>query len=123
MAAADGASRAGVPARRRALGSRYRPVMRRARCAVPAAGIPAAVMNDGRTGDPGTAGAGRGEAGWRERLVAWAHLQVPPYQLEPGRPVREVLAGGGVARIAQARLAGPLRELVTAVLAQGGDDG
>ena len=51
MMAAVGLARARVSARRSASGSRYRPAMRRTRSATSAAGIPAAVTNNGRTED------------------------------------------------------------------------
>jgi hypothetical protein len=65
--------------------------------------------------------AGRADADRWERLVASAHLEVPPpYRPEPEQPVYQVRAGGHVAQVAERNLAGPLRELVTAVLAEGG---
>jgi hypothetical protein len=65
--------------------------------------------------------AGRVDAGWWEQLAASAHLEVPPpYRPEPGRPVYEVRAAGLAAYVAERDLAGLLRELVTAVLAEGG---
>jgi hypothetical protein len=64
--------------------------------------------------------AGRVDADWWEQLVASAHLEVPPpYRPEPGQPVYEVRAGGHVALVAEQDLAGPLRELVMAVVAEG----
>jgi hypothetical protein len=51
-----GSARARVSARRSASGSRYRPVMRRTRSAASAAGILAAVTNNGRTKDPRVTG-------------------------------------------------------------------
>ncbi len=64
---------------------------------------------------------GRVDADWWEQLAASAHLEVPPpYRPEPGQPVYEVRAGGHVALVAEQDLAGPLRELVFAVLAAGG---
>jgi hypothetical protein len=47
----------------------------------------------------------------------------PPYRPEPGLTVYEVRAGERVAQVAEGNLAGVLRELVTAVLAEGRDDG
>jgi hypothetical protein len=68
--------------------------------------------------------AGRVDADWWERLAASAHLEVPPrYQPEPGQPVYEVRVGERVAQVAEGNLVGPLRELVVAVLAEGGDGG
>jgi hypothetical protein len=59
--------------------------------------------------------------------VSWPpadHLELlPPYRPEPGQPVYEVRVGEGVAQVAEGSLGGVLRELVTAVLAEGGDDG
>ncbi len=68
--------------------------------------------------------AGRVDADWWERLAASAHLEVPPpYRPEPGHAVYEVRVGERVAQVAEGDLAGPLRELVTAVLAEGVDGG
>lgn len=67
---------------------------------------------------------GRVDADWWEQLAASAQLEVPPpYRPEPGRPVYEIRAGEHVAQVAEQDLTGPLRELVTAVLAEGGDGG
>jgi hypothetical protein len=67
---------------------------------------------------------GRVDADWWEQLAASAHPEVPPpYRPEPGQPVYEVRVGERVAQVAEGNLAGLLRELVTAVLAEGGDDG
>ena len=67
---------------------------------------------------------GRVDADWWEQLAAFAHLEVPPpYRPEPGQPVYEVRVGEHVAQVSEGDLAGPLRELVTAVLAQGGVGG
>jgi hypothetical protein len=67
---------------------------------------------------------GRVDADWWERLATSAHLEVPPpYRPEPGHAVYEIRAGGRVAQVAEGDLAGPLRELVMAVLAEGGDGG
>ena len=52
MVAAGGPARARVSARRSASGSGYRPARRRTRSAASAAGIPAAVTNNGRPEDP-----------------------------------------------------------------------
>ena len=63
---------------------------------------------------------GRLDAGWWEQLAASAHLEVPPpYRPEPGQPVYQVRAGEHVAMVAGQDLAGPLRELVAAVVAAG----
>ena len=67
---------------------------------------------------------GRIDADWWEQLAASAHLEVPPpYRPEPGQPVYEIRAGEHVAQVAEQDLAGPLQELVTAVLAEGGGGG
>lgn len=64
---------------------------------------------------------GRVDADWWERLAASARLEVPPpYRPEPGQPVYEIRAGEHVVQVAEQDLAGPLRELVTAILAEGG---
>lgn len=66
--------------------------------------------------------ASRDDGDWWERLAASAHLEVPPpYQPEPGQPVYEVRVGECVTHVAEGNLAGPLRELVVAVLAWGTD--
>ena len=52
MVTVGGPIRARWSARRRASGSRYRPVMCRTRSAASAAGIPAAVTNNGRAEEP-----------------------------------------------------------------------
>jgi hypothetical protein len=54
--AAGGSARARVPARRSASSGRYRPAMCHTRSAEYAAGIPAAVTDNGRTEDPRTTG-------------------------------------------------------------------
>jgi hypothetical protein len=67
---------------------------------------------------------GRVDGDWWEQLAASAHLEVPPpYRPVPGQPVYEIRAGGLVAHVAERDLAGPLRELVTAVIAEGWDGG
>lgn len=67
---------------------------------------------------------GRVDADRWERLAAAAHLEVPPpYRPEPGQMVYEVRVGERIAQVSEGDLAGPLRELVTAVLAEGGDGG
>jgi hypothetical protein len=66
--------------------------------------------------------AGRVDADWWERLAASAHLEVPPpYRPEPGESIYEIRAGERIAQVSEGDLAGPLRELVAAVLAEGGD--
>lgn len=68
--------------------------------------------------------AGRDDAGRWELLVERSGLGVPlPYRPEPGEPVYEVSAGGRLVQVAERDLAGPLRDLVTAVLALGGGSG
>jgi hypothetical protein len=44
----------------------------------------------------------------------------PPYRPDPGQPVYQISAGGHAAQVAEKDLAGPLRELVSAVLSEGG---
>jgi hypothetical protein len=62
--------------------------------------------------------AGRVDADWWERLAISAHLEVPPpYRPEPGQAVYEIRARGRVVQVSEGNLAGPLLELVTAVLA------
>ena len=58
-------------------------------------------------------------------MPASARLGVPPYQPEPGQPepaqpVYQIRAGENVAEAAEQNLSGPLRELVMAVLTEGG---
>lgn len=65
--------------------------------------------------------AGRGDAVRWEHLVARAALRVPPpYRPDPGEPVYHIAASGHAAQVAEKDLAGPLRELVMAVLADAG---
>jgi hypothetical protein len=62
-------------------------------------------------------------ARWHE-LVRRANLDLPPpYRPDPGRPVYQVISGDHSIQVAERGLVGPLRELVTAVLAEGGDAG
>ena len=64
--------------------------------------------------------AGRDDAARWERLAQQAALEVPPpYRPEPGQPVYQISAGGHAAQVAEKDLAGPLRELVSAVLSEG----
>ena len=64
--------------------------------------------------------AGRADAARGERLAQQAALEVPPpYRPEPGQPVYQISAGGHAAQVAEKDLAGPLRELVSAVLSEG----
>ena len=64
--------------------------------------------------------ASRADADRWEQLAASAHLEVPPpYRPEPGQPVYEIRIGEHVAQVAEKNLAGPLRELVIAVLTEG----
>jgi hypothetical protein len=66
----------------------------------------------------------RGDADGWEQLAASAHLEAPPpYRPEPGQPVYQIRAGEHVALVAEQDLAGPLRELVMAVVAEGWDGG
>ena len=51
-----------------------------------------------------------------------ANLAYPPsYRTDPGESVYEVHAGSAHVQVAERDLAGPLRELVMAVLAEGAD--
>jgi hypothetical protein len=67
--------------------------------------------------------AGREDAARWERLARQAALEVPPpYRPEWGQPVYQISAGGHAARIAEKDRAGPLRELVSAVLSEASHD-
>jgi hypothetical protein len=58
-------------------------------------------------------------ARWRE-LVSRANLKLPPpYRPDPGRPVYQVSDGEHSIQVAERGLAGSLRDLVAAVLAEG----
>lgn len=66
------------------------------------------------------------DTAWRDDAARWEQLAEqsalsvpPPYRPEPGQPVYEISAGGHLAQVAERDLAGPLRELVTAVLTEG----
>ena len=62
-----------------------------------------------------------GDADRRRELVEQAALDVPPpYRPVEGKPVYQVRAGGSEFMVAEPELAGPLRELVMAVLAADG---
>src|SRR5260221_8407706 len=64
--------------------------------------------------------AGRHDAARWEELVDQAGLGVaPPYRPRPGEAVYHIRAGELAVQVAERDLTGPLRELVTAVLAQG----
>jgi hypothetical protein len=64
--------------------------------------------------------AGRDDVARWERLAQQAALEVPPpYRPEPGQPVYQIAVGGHAAQLAEKDLAGPLRELVSAVLSEG----
>jgi hypothetical protein len=55
-----------------------------------------------------------------ERLAEDASLDYPPpYRPDPGQPVYEIQIGARVAQVGERDLVGPLRELVTAVMADG----
>jgi hypothetical protein len=58
--------------------------------------------------------------GW-ERLAARAVEFPPPYRPVPGRPVYHVSVGDQVVLVAEHDLAGALLDLVTAVMALGGE--
>ena len=81
-----------------------------------------AIGADGTVRQAAVETAGRVDAHWWDQLVASAHLEVPPpYRPEPGQVVYEIRARGRVAQVSEGDLAGPLLELVTAVLAAGED--
>jgi hypothetical protein len=64
--------------------------------------------------------AGRDDAARWEQLAEQSALSVPPpYRPDPGQPVYEISADDHMAQVAEKDLAGPLRALVTAVLAEG----
>ena len=63
--------------------------------------------------------AGRDDAVRWERLAQQAALETPPYRPEPGQQVYQISAGGHAAQVAEKDLAGPLRELVSAMLSEG----
>lgn len=66
--------------------------------------------------------AGRDDAARWEQLIDQADLGVPPpYRARPGEAVYHIRAGELEVQVAERDLTGPLRELVTAVLAEGGD--
>jgi hypothetical protein len=66
--------------------------------------------------------AGRDDAARWEELVGRAGLGVaPPYRPRPGEAVYHVRAGEVAVQVAERDLTGPLRELVTAVLAEAAD--
>ncbi|HEY0716052.1 MAG TPA: hypothetical protein VGD68_00415 [Streptosporangiaceae bacterium] len=66
----------------------------------------------------------RADAGrWRE-LLDRANLELPPpYDPDPGRPVYQVSDGQHSIQVAERGLVGPLRDLVAAVLDEGGNPG
>jgi hypothetical protein len=67
--------------------------------------------------------ASREDAARWDHLATDAHLDAPPpYRPRPGEPVYHVDANGHAADIAEQDLQGALRDLVTAVIAEGGDD-
>ena len=64
--------------------------------------------------------AGRDDAARWEELAERAGLGVaPPYRPRPGEAVYHIRAGELAVQVAERDLTGPLRELVTAVLAEG----
>ena len=66
--------------------------------------------------------AGCDEAARWEGLAERAVLVCPPpYHAEPGQAVYDIRAGDQVCQVVEGDLAGPLLELVTAVLAESGD--
>jgi hypothetical protein len=56
-----------------------------------------------------------------EDLAARALAAPPPYRPLPGSPVYHISAGDQVILVAEHDLRGPLRDLVTAVMAPGGE--
>ena len=65
--------------------------------------------------------AGRDDAARWEQLARLCYLELPPpYHPVPGQPVYQVCAGDQVAQTAEDDLVGPLRELITSMLAEGG---
>jgi hypothetical protein len=63
---------------------------------------------------------GRGDARRWERLTEDASLAYPPpYRAVPGESVYHIRAGKHSAQVGERDLAGPLQELVRAVLAEG----
>jgi hypothetical protein len=66
--------------------------------------------------------AGSDDAARWEELVGQAGLGVaPPYRPRPGEAVYHIRAGELAVQVADRDLTGPLRDLVAAVLAEGGD--
>lgn len=62
-------------------------------------------------------------ARWQD-LVERANLGLPPpYHPDPGRPVYQISTGEYSIEVAERSLVGPLRDLVTAVLEEGGEGG
>ena len=80
------------------------------------------VGGDGSVRRAGVDTAGRDDAARWEELIEQASLGVPPpYRPLPGEAVYHIRAGELEVQVAERDLTGPLRELVTAVLAEGGD--
>jgi hypothetical protein len=66
--------------------------------------------------------AGRDDAARCEELAERARLGVaPPYRPRPGEAVYHIRAGQLAVQVAERDLTGPLRELVTAVVAEAAD--
>jgi hypothetical protein len=65
--------------------------------------------------------AGRADAGRWEGLVGRAPAAAPPYQAVPGSTVYHLRVDDYVVVIGEQQLSGPLRDLVTAVLAEGSE--
>lgn len=63
--------------------------------------------------------AGRGDAGRWEALISRAPAFPPPYRSGPGGAVYHVRVDDHVVLVGEHDLAGPLRDLVMAVLAEG----
>jgi hypothetical protein len=60
------------------------------------------------------------EAGRWENLIEQVRAFPPPYRAAPGSPVYVVHAGDRAVLVGGQDLAGPLRDLVTTILAAGG---
>jgi hypothetical protein len=65
--------------------------------------------------------ADRADAGRWEGLVGRVPATAPPYQAVPGSTVYHLRVDDYVVVVGEQELSGPLRDLVTAVLAEGGE--
>jgi hypothetical protein len=79
------------------------------------------VAGDGSIGRAAVDTAGRDDAARWQELVERAALAPRPYRPRPGEAVYHIRAAELAIQVADRDLTGPLQELVTAVLAQGGD--